>query len=108
MPAFQGMVQTGVPNVGQSMPAVRGYQSGPFSYGYAIAGVSRDSAGVALAGVTVKLFRTADDSLVSQTTSDANGAYKLPASPLFAHYLVEYKAGTPDVAGSSVNTLVGS
>lgn len=72
-----------------------------------IAGIARDSSGAVLAGATLKLFRTADDSLVSQTISDANGNYVLPASTQFAHYVVAYLVGTPDTAGATVNTLVG-
>jgi hypothetical protein len=101
----------GVPNVARSMPAVRGFQSGEspvFEYPYALSGVTRDSTGAVLAGCNVKLFRTADDSLVSQTTSDANGIYIIPASPALQHYLVTYKTGSPDVTGASVNTLTGA
>jgi hypothetical protein len=79
-----------------------------FEYPYALSGVTRDSTGAVLAGCNVKLFRTADDSLVSQTTSDANGIYIIPASPALQHYLVTYKTGSPDVTGASVNTLTGA
>ncbi len=111
MPTFYGQVgQQGVPNVAGSLPTVRSYQSGEspvFEYPYSITGISRDANGAALAGCTVKLFRTVDDSLVNQATSDANGIYTTPASPLFTHYVVSYKSGSPDVAGTTVNTLTG-
>lgn len=46
--------------------------------------------------------------LVGRITSDATGAWLLNSNNGGQHYLVEYKAGTPDVAGTSVRTLVGS
>lgn len=112
MPTFQGMAQqAGVPNVVRSMPAVRGFTSGEsqvFEYPYSIAGVTRDLNGAGLGSCVVKLFRTADDSLVNQTSSDASGIFITPASNLLQHYFVFYKAGAPDVAGTSLNTLVGA
>lgn len=104
--------QGGVPNVARTVPAVRGFLTGGDSNGferpYSISGVTKDSAGAALGGCRVELFRTADDSSVSHVQSDANGAYIVPASNLLQHYLVAYKAGSPDVAGTTVNTLVGT
>lgn len=93
------------------MPAVQNYLNGDtpmFEYPYSISGTTRDSTGAALGACAVKLFRTADDSLVNQTVSNASGLYITPASNLLAHYLVTYKVGSPDVTGASVNTLVGS
>lgn len=111
MPTFQGRAQqAGVPCVAKSMPTVRGFQSGEspvFEYPYSISGTTRDSVGAALGACRVELFRTADDSNVSQTFSDANGIFIMSASNLIQHYLVAYKAGSPDVAGTSLNTLVG-
>lgn len=112
MPTFQGMSQQGgVPRVARSMPVVRGYTSGEspvFEYPYSLTGVTKDSTGAPLAAVNVHLFRTADDSLVHQTISDANGVYIIPASNVLQHYLVAYKTGSPDVSGSTVNTLAGA
>lgn len=110
MPAIN-MGQAGVPNVARSMPAARGFQSGEspvFEYPYSISGVTKDSAGAVLASCRVELFRTADDSPVSQTTSNANGVYIIPASNVLQHYIVAYKAGSPDVTGATVNTLIGA
>lgn len=72
-----------------------------------IVGITRDNVGNPLGGCTVKRFRTSDDVLLSSTTSDGSGNYSLPGdtSP---SYLVAYKAGSPDVAGVTVNTIVGS
>lgn len=109
MQAFIG--QLGVPNVPKSMPAVRGATDGDsqiVTTTYTLTGITRDNAGAVLGNCLVKLFRTGTDELVSQTVSDANGVYTIPASSLLNHYLVVYKAGAPDVAGTTVNTLVGS
>lgn len=70
-------------------------------------GVTRDQFGSAADGVTVKLFRTSDDRLISQVVSDANGNFTI-TTPYYpdGHYLVIYKAGTPDIFGTTVNTLI--
>lgn len=75
----------------------------------AITGTTRDSTGVALAGVTVRLVRTADNSVVDQQVSDASGVYRfISANGSDLYYIEAYKAGSPDVAGTTVNTLVGA
>ncbi len=74
-----------------------------------ISGVTKDSTGAALAGVTVKLYRTSDDALMATTTSDGSGNYSFANVGLGeAYYVTAYKAGSPDVAGTTVNTLVGA
>jgi hypothetical protein len=92
-----------------------------------IKGITRDVGGVVLGSCTVKLFRSDLDAILQTTTSDAStGVYKFqveiqPAiygasiygqvgyaqtvAPT-AYYIVSYKAGAPDVAGTTVNTLV--
>ena len=77
---------------------------------FGIAGVTRDQYGSAIVSCTVKLFKTSDDSLVSQIVSDATtGAYLLSTQYYpDTHYVVAYKAGSPDIAGATVNTLIGS
>lgn len=72
-----------------------------------VSGITKDAAGAALGSCVVKCFITATDVLFSQTTSDGSGNYTLTTPIGVAVYLVSYKAGTPDVAGTSVNTLVG-
>lgn len=80
------------------------------AYNFQISGVTKDSAGAVLGSCTVKLYRTSDDVLLFTTTSDATtGAYQfLNASPFFACYVVAYKAGSPDTAGTTVNTIIGT
>lgn len=75
-----------------------------------ISGITKNSTGTALGLCTVDLYRTCDDLLVAKMTSDANGNYAFDLSPLplVTYYVVAYKAGSPDVAGTTLNTLVGS
>jgi hypothetical protein len=83
------------------------FRSRNFStYNPTITGVTKDSTGAALAGCVVQLFRTADDVWRSETVSDANGVYVLYPDVGGPFYLVAYKAGAPDVAGTTVNTLL--
>ena len=73
-----------------------------------IAGVTKDSSGVALASCTVQLFRTSDDAFLSDVVSDFAGNYLFYPLETGPFYIVAYKAGAPDVAGTTVNTLVGA
>lgn len=87
----------------------RPFQSLPFhSVGRTITGTTKDSTGNALAGCTVDLFTTVDDVKIATCISDAAGFYAFDATAAGPYYLVAYKAGAPDVAGTSVNTLVGA
>lgn len=73
-----------------------------------ISGVTKDSSGTPLASCSVSLFLTSSGALFGRTTSDANGnyAFAVPAD-IAAYFVVAYKAGAPDVSGTTVNTLVG-
>jgi hypothetical protein len=74
-----------------------------------VIGITRDSNGATLGSAHVDLFLTSNDTLVVDLTSDAGGYFE--ACTQFAgvnHYLVAYKAGSPDVAGTTKNTLVPS
>jgi hypothetical protein len=69
-------------------------------------GITRDSAGAALAAAKVEGFVTGSDLYVGDVVSDAGGYFQLPtAQGAVNHYLVGYKSGSPDVAGTTVNTL---
>jgi hypothetical protein len=74
---------------------------------YTIAGVTKDSTGVALGSCTVRLFNTATNAHEQTTVSDASGNYRFIVDKTQAWYLEAYKAGAPDVAATSVNTVVG-
>jgi hypothetical protein len=73
-------------------------------------GTTRDQYGNPLGSCVVQAYVTATDTFVGQTTSDASGYYELPTqySSSTQHYLVCYLAGSPDVSGTSVNTLTPS
>lgn len=69
-----------------------------------IIGVSRDATGVALGNCVVKVYRTSDDVVVATTTSDGSGNWTAYPNQPGPYYFVEYKAGSPDVFGTSPNT----
>lgn len=72
-------------------------------FGYA--GITRDAAGAPLAGVTVKIFGTADDLKKGEdVVSDVNGAFVASTPNYLPHWLYMRKTGTPDVGGVSVST----
>lgn len=74
---------------------------------FKIAGSTVDANGAPLGSCVVQLFRTGDNSLVSQLTSDVLGAFTFTLSDnAGTFYVVAYKPGVTDVAGTSVNTLV--
>jgi len=72
-----------------------------------IIGTTRDSSGVALGNCIVQGFTTSDDAFQGEMTSDPAGYFEFCTAMTGAHYLVCYKAGSPDVAGTSKNDLVG-
>lgn len=70
-----------------------------------ITGITKDSTGAVLGSCVVQLFRTVDDRFMFEAVSDGVGAYELTALGSGPFYIVAYKAGAPDVAGTTVNTL---
>lgn len=72
-----------------------------------ISGITRDSAGAALGNCVVNLFQTQGNVFVATTTSDASGNYSfsVPGNSS-ASFVVAYKAGSPDVSGTTLNTLI--
>lgn len=83
---------------------------------FAFTGVTRDAYGTALGGVLVKLFKTSDgsypgtkDILMDEVVSDVSGNFQVTTAYYpDPHYLVTYKTGSPDVQGTTVNTLIGA
>jgi hypothetical protein len=73
-----------------------------------ISGVTRDSASAAVGNCTVELLQSGGDIPTARTVSDASGNYLFnnPGSGPF--YIVAYKAGAPDIAGTTVNTLIAN
>jgi hypothetical protein len=89
-PSFQGMV----PAVGVKL---------------LITGVTKDGSGTIIGSATVKLYRAVDDVYLETCVSDpVTGAYSFSSVGLSeTYYAVAYKAGVPDLSGTTVNTLVG-
>ena len=92
-----------------------GYE--PFSCDHAgtqtkrfIRGVTKNASGTPISGVTVQGFVTATDAYVGQDVSRDDGTYLLGTETVagVAHYLVAYKAGSPDIGGTTVNTLTST
>lgn len=106
----RGFIPTGVPNTAATKVGIRNLAEihRYYEYPYAVAGITKDSTGTPIGGCTVRLFRTADDTEFGETTSDASGNYSIPASQYITCYAVAYKAGAPDVGGTTVNTLTGA
>lgn len=76
---------------------------------YVISGTTRDSAGAALGNCAVRLFFTETDVEADQVTSDASGAFVFKSAQVGqTYYIVAYKPGSPDVAGTTLNTLTGA
>ena len=71
-----------------------------------IIGVTRDSAGLILPFCIVDLFVAGSDQLRAAVTSDALGQFTFANPGTGPFYLVAYKQGSPDVAGTTVNTLM--
>lgn len=70
-------------------------------------GVTKDSNGDPLSYCVVQLFRTSDDLFIMETTSDLFGNFAVYSPWDTAHYMVAYKSGAQDVAGTTKNTIVG-
>jgi hypothetical protein len=68
-----------------------------------IIGVSRDATGVALGNCVIKVFATANDTLVASTTSDGSGTWTAYPNAQGPYYFVEYLAGATDVFATSPN-----
>lgn len=76
---------------------------------FRISGTAKDSGGVALPAATVRLFRTGDNSFVAQTVADGSGLFSFTLSDnAGTFFIVAYLAGSPDVMGTTVNTLVAA
>jgi hypothetical protein len=74
-----------------------------------INGSTVDSADAAVANAEVQAFRTSDDVYMGSAFSKLDGSYQVGLNQNGGTtancYLVAYKAGSPDIAGTTVNTL---
>lgn len=73
-------------------------------------GTCVDASDVAVANAIVQAFVTSTDAFVGEVQANTDGTYTLGVQTLagVAHYLVAYKAGSPDIAGTTVNTLTNT
>lgn len=73
-----------------------------------IKGSCVDSSDVAVANATVQAFVTSSDAYAGEGISRDDGTYEVLVEQATStpHYLVAYKVGAPDVAGTTVNTLL--
>lgn len=75
---------------------------------YVVTGITKDSAGSALANVTVDIFETVSDVFVGRTVSDSSGVYTVnvngPDSGLTFYGRADL-AGAPELAGTTVEVM---
>ena len=72
-----------------------------------LVGQTVNAAGAALGYALVYVYVTSTNAWVSVTTSDSMGYFRAPTQYAGVnHYMVSYQAGSPDVSGTTVNTLV--
>jgi hypothetical protein len=69
-------------------------------------GVTRDGSGVPLGTCRVMIFSSFDLTFIIETTSDGSGNYSVFVVRGWDFFVNAYKAGSPDVAGTSLNTIV--
>jgi hypothetical protein len=115
MPAFNNHNGIfGVPNVINSRPVVKNFMDGfvPIyeERNFSISGITKDGAGTPIGGCTVDLFTSVDDVKVATQISDGSGNYSFVMSRNtgITFYCVAYLAGSPDKAGTTVNTLTAA
>lgn len=75
-----------------------------------LAGYTRDAAGAALPGATVKVFNQASDTKANEQTSAADGRYSWvrDSTDTNTYYVVAYKADAPEIHGVSDRGLVAA
>lgn len=74
---------------------------------YSIVGLTKDSAGTAMASVTLEAFTTADDIKQGECISNSGGEYVLPTQVNSAHYVRAYKVGGAfNYGGTSDQNLI--
>lgn len=71
-----------------------------------LSGVTRDATEATLGSCQVMIFSTVDKLFIGETTSDGSGAWSMWVTLGWPFFRVVYKAGAPDVAGTSRNDIV--
>jgi len=92
---------------GPFVPAIKPL---PFAPTLNISGITKDETGAATDGFTVYLFNMKDGTpvLVQTTVSSGGGLYSFPVGSGLQYWAAIYQSGSPDKAGATLNTLVGS
>jgi hypothetical protein len=72
-----------------------------------VSGLIYDENNNPVSGATVKLFNTSTGVLVDTQTTASDGSYRCGDPNAVACFLVVYKAGSPDISGTSLNTVLG-
>src|SRR6266581_813857 len=100
-----GFGKTPTPMVDTYVPASSGTSSR-----YLISGVTRDGSGTALGNCMVEIYETVSNIFRGSTVSDAAGNYavEIVGDRSVTLFAVAYLPGSPDVAGTTVNTLIAS
>ena len=73
---------------------------------YTLSGVCRDINSTPVALAAVYVFDTATNTLQGSTTADSGGNYTVGLSIAGPLYAVAYHANAPDIAGTTLNTLM--
>lgn len=73
-----------------------------------VSGVVRNSSGVGVAGATVQLFNTSTGLLVDTQTTASDGSYTCGDPNAVSCFAIAYLPGSPDTAGTTVNTVAGT
>lgn len=101
--AFGGHKGANAPQSGGSNMTI----SAKFVGNFWIIGITKTESGTPLSGCKVSLFRSVDDLFLDTVTSGEDGSFQFIMSndSYHAYYLVAYLTGSPDVAGTTVNSL---
>jgi hypothetical protein len=71
-----------------------------------ISGITKDSLSAPLPNCTVQLFNTNNDAFIAEVVSNSVGYYEFTLDGnVNPKYAVAYLVGSPDIAGTTVNTL---
>jgi hypothetical protein len=77
------------------------------AFSYSLTGVTRNQRGAPLASVVVDVFDEGTESFLGTATSDSGGNYTVTLTSCSTGvFAVGYLAGSPDVAGTTLNNLV--
>lgn len=89
--------------------ASRVYRSVGARVNFSIQGITCTAAGgAALGACTVDLFVFGANRVILTTTSDASGNFRFDTTVTGPFFIRAYKAGTPDLAGVTVNNLMAA